>query len=82
MIARGDAGASSSRALKEGERKMALLYLLDDVADVAVDEQGWEWDLIDGAWRPREERKPPALRLVVTDPQHASPGASAETFGE
>lgn len=59
---------------------MALLYLLDD--DVAVDEQGWEWDLIDGAWRPREERQPPALRLVVTDPQPASPDASADTSGQ
>ena len=56
---------------------MALLYLLDD--DVAVDEQGWEWDLIDGAWRPREDREPPMLRLVVTDPLPASPDASAET---
>lgn len=45
---------------------MALLYLLDD--DIAVDEQGLEWDLIDGAWRPREEWQPPQLRLVVTDP--------------
>lgn len=53
---------------------MALLYLLDD--DVAVDEQGWEWDLIDGAWRPREDRQPPKLRLIVTDPpQYTSPDA-------
>lgn len=59
---------------------MALLYLLDD--DVAVDEQGWEWDLIDGAWRPREERKQPELRLIVTHPQHASLDASAETSSE
>lgn len=59
---------------------MALLYLLDD--DMAVDEQGWEWDLIDGAWRPREERQPPKLRLIVTDPQPASPDARAETPAE
>ncbi len=55
---------------------MALLYLLDD--DMAVDEQGLEWDLIDGTWRPREDWKPPVLRLVVTDPLLASPDASAE----
>lgn len=59
---------------------MALLYLLDD--DMAVDEQGWEWDLIDGAWRPREERQPPKLRLIVTDPQLASPDARVETPAE
>lgn len=55
---------------------MALLYLLDD--DMAVDEQGWEWDLIDGAWRPREDWQPPKLRLIVADPQHASTDASAD----
>ena len=55
---------------------MALLYLLDD--DMAVDEQGWEWDLIDGAWRPREDWQPPKLRLIVTDPPHASGDASAD----
>jgi hypothetical protein len=55
---------------------MALLYLLDD--DVAVDEQGWEWDLIDGAWRPREDWHPPKLHLIVTDPpQRTSPDAHA-----
>jgi hypothetical protein len=61
---------------------MALLYLLDDETDVAVDEQGWEWDLIEGTWRPRKEWVPPVLRLVGTDPQQASSDASAETPGE
>jgi hypothetical protein len=57
---------------------MALLYLLDD--DVAVDEEGWEWDLIDGTWRPRKDRQPPTLRLVVSDPpQQSSEGARPET---
>ncbi len=50
---------------------MALLYLLDD--DLAVDEQGWEWDLIEGTWRPREEKKARPLRLIVTRPSE-SPG--------
>jgi hypothetical protein len=69
-------GSGSSPNVEEGY-EMALLYLLDD--DVAVDERGWEWDLIDGTWRPREEWAPPKLRLVVADPPNASREASAET---
>lgn len=46
---------------------MALLYLFDD-DDVAVDEDGWEWEHFDdGTWRPRAERRSPQLRLVATD---------------
>lgn len=59
---------------------MALLFLLDD--DVAVDEQGWEWDLIDGAWRPRETWEPPKLRLIVTSPQQVSDNAGAQSPDE
>jgi hypothetical protein len=57
---------------------MALLYLLND--DIAVDEQGWEWDLVDGAWCPREDWQPPTLRLIVGDSPPPTPeGVCVET---
>lgn len=55
---------------------MALLYVLDD--DVAVDDDGCEWHLVEGAWRPSRLR-PSRLRLVVSEPATPSvgPGSSA-----
>jgi hypothetical protein len=51
---------------------MALLYLFDEDG-IAVDEDGWEWEHVDGTWRPKAEGKVVELRLVVTGEQADSP---------